>query len=365
MRIAIVGAGIMGLSAAWALNRDGHRVDVFEQGPVPNPLGSSVDRHRLTRRPYGTALGYMRMFDAAQDAWDVLWDDLGARHYVETGFLLLDRGAPGWVADSVAALTEGGFPCQRFEPDEIARAWPHVAVDGIEAGYLSPEGGALLAEKIVADLAAHLRRRGVEVNANTPVADVDPGNARLRLAGGGAVEADVVVIAAGPWLPRLLPAMAGRVTPSRQIVTYAMPPADLAEAWATSPSILDITPEVGVYVVPPVDGGAVKFGDHDFSMQGEPDKDREAGADEAARAFNAARPFLRDLDRYSLVEAKSCFYTVAPEERFIVEPLERAWVLSGFTGHGFKFAAAIGLRLADAIAERRTAADLTRWAAGR
>ena len=126
MRIAIVGAGIMGLSAAWALNRDGHRVTVFEQGPVPNPLGSSVDRHRLTRRPYGTALGYMRMFDAAQDAWDVLWDDLGARHYVETGFLLLDRGAPGWVADSVAALTEGGFPCQRLDPDEIARAWPHV-----------------------------------------------------------------------------------------------------------------------------------------------------------------------------------------------------------------------------------------------
>ena len=54
-------AGIMGLSTAWSLCRLGHQVTVFDQDAVPNPRGASVDRHRLIRYPYGTALGYTRM----------------------------------------------------------------------------------------------------------------------------------------------------------------------------------------------------------------------------------------------------------------------------------------------------------------
>src|SRR5690242_10146212 len=68
--IAIVGAGIMGLAAAWALAKRGVRVSVFEQYAIPNPLGSSVDQHRLIRYPYGSEAGYTRMNDAAFAAWD-------------------------------------------------------------------------------------------------------------------------------------------------------------------------------------------------------------------------------------------------------------------------------------------------------
>jgi glycine/D-amino acid oxidase-like deaminating enzyme len=37
----IVGGGIAGLSTAWALARRGVRVELFEQGPLPNPRASS------------------------------------------------------------------------------------------------------------------------------------------------------------------------------------------------------------------------------------------------------------------------------------------------------------------------------------
>ncbi len=57
----IVGGGIAGLSAAWALARRGVAVELFEQGTLPNPRGSSYDEHRIIRHAYGQMEGYARL----------------------------------------------------------------------------------------------------------------------------------------------------------------------------------------------------------------------------------------------------------------------------------------------------------------
>src|SRR5690349_17942381 len=99
MKVTVVGAGIMGMSVAWALARDGHQVSVYEQTQIPNPLGSSVDQHRLIRFPYGNELGYTRMVADAYWAWEQLWSDLGKQLYIQTGTLVLASAEKNWIRD--------------------------------------------------------------------------------------------------------------------------------------------------------------------------------------------------------------------------------------------------------------------------
>jgi glycine/D-amino acid oxidase-like deaminating enzyme len=369
MKITVVGAGIMGLSAAWALHRDGHEVTVFEQGPIPNPLGSSVDEHRLIRHPYGGERGYTRMIDAAYAAWDLLWGDLGTRHYAATGTLVLDRGDL-WTRRTEEALRDEGIPFQRLSPQMLADQFPLLSNDGLSGALLLETGGTLFAGAIVAALARYLLSCGVRIESGCPVRRVDPDTAHITLSDGRMVSAERLIVAAGPWLPRLLPALGRRVTPSRQIVVYLTPPPDLAAAWLVHPMILDIDPGAGFYLVPPrplSDGGisGLKIGDHRFSLSGDPDHDRNATAAEARQIIDQVGSRLRGLDRYGLREAKTCFYDVEPSERFIVEPVGAyGWVMSGFSGHGFKFGALLGLELARTIRGERMAGRLSEWAAG-
>ena len=364
MNLVVLGGGIMGLAVAWAALRAGHRVTLYEQGPIPNPHGSSADQHRLIRYPYGEEEGYCAMVAEAYEAWEGLWSDLGETLYVETGTLMLSAGADDWAERSRAVLDRRGVPYRTIARAELASEFPFLSPNQVEAAYHLESGGALLAERIIRALARHLAERGVEIRTETPVRDIDPARPGLTLRDGTVIGADALIVAAGPWTPRLLPSFASHITPSRQVLVYAAPPEAHAAHWASAPMLLDIGPESGFYVVPPVLATDLKFGFHLPTLAGHPDEDREAGADEARAVFERARARLVDFADYRLLRARTCFYAMTEGERFIVERLDNAWVLGGFSGHGFKFAPLIGRAVIDAVAGTRAPAEVATWAAG-
>jgi glycine/D-amino acid oxidase-like deaminating enzyme len=375
MRVLIVGGGIYGLSTAWALHRAGHDVSLFEQHRIGNPLGSSGDQHRLIRYAYGETPGYMRMVGDGYAAWERMWCDLGVKLQIETGTLALGQKGTNWCAHSQALLDGDGHQVEALDRATLTRRFPLIDPQGVEQAFYLKTGGALLADRITTTLARWLREQGVQVNEGARVTAIDGDAAGLRLEDGTTHSADMVLVCAGPWVTRLVPQLASKVTPSRQVVVYLEPAGEQRAAWASHPMVLDIGDGTGFYMVPPVSapdlpgrpGGwtGLKIGDHSFSLKGDPDRDRQPLPAEAAPIMEQCAKRLRGFDRFTVAELKTCFYTVEPREHFIAHELGKsAWVLSCCSGHGFKFASAIGEGFAAMLGGKVSADDFTRWVGG-
>ena len=102
----------------------------------------------------------------------------------------------------------------------------------------------------------HQRRRPA---AEHHAIGVDAEAGRVTLADGEVLEADRVVVAAGAWVTKLLPELAGRLTICRTSAVYLDPPAFLLAAWQASPVIQNVGGILSGYVLPPIDGHGLKF----------------------------------------------------------------------------------------------------------
>jgi sarcosine oxidase len=362
MRVTIIGAGIAGLSTAWALTKRGHQVTVLEQGEaIPNPLAASGDEHRMIRRAYGSAAGYARMISEAYEAWDEMWADLGASHYAPVGVLCISQ-RPGDEADQFRqGFDHAGTDYERLDPGAAASRYGFLDPAAFQYAIFTPEGGALYCQRIAAGVAGWLRQRGAVLRTGARVERLDPASGVVTMAGGERLAADQIVVAAGAWVLKLAPELANTLTTYRTAVVYLDPPLDLAPAWATAPAILSVGGDTEGYALPPGDGTGLKFGagvHKRITTDASRDRISEPGEGETIRDLFQP-PFAR-IAEYRVKSVVTCAYTFTADERFFASSLGRVLVVSACSGHGYKFGAAVGRRAAEAV-ESRDVPAFGRW----
>jgi sarcosine oxidase/sarcosine oxidase subunit beta len=364
-RILVIGGGIAGLSTAWALNKRGFDVELFEQGPLPHPRASSYDEHRIIRHAYGEMEGYAYLMPQAFKLWDALWADIGATHYDKMPAIYFMREETGWYEPTLRSLRDLRIAHHEIPVGDIASMYPMIRTEGLSRVLHTEGAGVLYPIRILTDLVSLLGRRGVKLHADTKVQAVDFESGTV-VTKAGVVRGDAVVVAAGAWVNALVPSLAGIAVPSRQAVMFLSPPEEFAAAWAAAPVLLDIGVESGTYALPPRAGTRLKIGDHEFTRKGHPDDDRQGTDADVARLNHAARLAWRDFDKYTVLERKVCYYTVTEDEGFLVRREgEKGWLSSACSGHGFKMGPLMGDAIAAAIAGERDAEGLAPWAAGR
>jgi sarcosine oxidase len=322
--VAVVGAGLNGLAAAWALRRSGHAVVVYEQFGLGHTRGSSHGATRIFRLAYPEAK-WVRLAQEALEGWRELERETGEDLLLLKGLLELYRAG---VVSSQAALEECGAEYELLTRDEAEARFGVSAAAGANALY-QPEAGVVYAERALRAFA-----RGLDIRDGQRVEALDD------------LDEPVVVVTAGPWARRLL-APAGidlPVVETRETVAYfrleGPVPAVVAEVVIRGHGFYALSdPEYGL-----------KVGSHMRGRRSDPDE--EGGPDPE---------LVREIadwtaERFPLVDpepthAESCFYTSTDDERFILERHGRIVVGSACSGHGFKFGPAIGTRIAALAAE--------------
>lgn len=349
MKVIVVGAGVSGLSTAWALAKADVEVTLLEQGPIPNPLSASGDQHRIIRRAYGGQGGYQRRIGAAYDAWDALWDDLGRKYLVDTGFLLLSQ-EPGDEGEEYRdGLKDGGYPFEEMSPEATAERFPFVDGATIRFGAFSAEGGVLLCQKIASDLRDWLRINGADIRENTRAVSVDEAAGAVVLETGEQLTADRIVVTAGAWALSLLPDLSRSLTTYRTAVAYLTPPEDLRAAWENGPTILDVGGKVDGYVLPPVAGTGLKVGAGIHKIKSGPNDNRDPAPGEGETLRDYFSPPFARISEYAVADVVTCAYTFTADEHFFVEERGRVIAVSACSGHGYKFGAVVGQKVAAGV----------------
>ena len=182
----------------------------------------------------------------------------------------------------------------------------------------------MLAERALAAFA-----RGIDVRYGTRVASL------------AQIDADCVVVTAGAWVNHLVdPPLAVRVT--CETICYFRR-ADARPA----PAVVSFKEQASghlFYALADPEHG-FKVGAHHGGPEVHPDAEAEpdSGIVEAISAWAAEHLALADPNP---VEVGTCLYTSTADESFVLERRGRIVVGSACSGHGFKFAPAVGARLA-------------------
>jgi sarcosine oxidase len=321
-RVAVVGGGIMGSAAAWALTARGADVTVYEQFELDHARGSSHGRSRIVRLSYPDA-GWVRLARESMDAWRELERESETELLELQGILELGTSLE---QSSARGLDQCGVEYRLLDANGV-RELGAVLPDGWVALF-QPEAGIVradLARQAFLDVA---RGRGAQVQTGRRIESTDE------------LDADVVVVTAGAWVRRLVPDVPVEVT--RETLAYFRRDGPVGPAIV---ELNEVTRGHGTYSLPdPLHG--VKAGLHHVGPVTDPDEDGEA--DEAAVAQVAAwiGDRLLGVDPEP-IGAETCLYTSTADGSFVLERRGRVVVGSACSGHGFKFAPVVGRRLAD------------------
>ena len=361
MNICIVGAGIFGMAAALELRKRGHDVTLIERGQIPNPEASSTDVSKVIRRTNYPNETYVELVTRAAAQWREWHERTSRSIYFQTGKLIAvrDFGPEYEALTGWETLSRLGKDVFELTAGQVGKRFPQFAVSDEDRLFYDPWAGYLRSGQALADLATLARDAGVTICENTLVAAVEETDSGVRIRWNPeSRDCDRAVVAAGPWVVELLPAMEARVRITRQQMAFFVPRDATPFRRDRFPVWSILSPGNLWYGFPYLHEGFVKVAEDSKVEDTTVDVPREPTAAFLAwaREFVAQRiPALSDGE---LVGGRSCLYTNMADmedEQFVIDwapGCERVLIAGCGCGHGFKFGGAVGPLIADALEDR-------------
>jgi monomeric sarcosine oxidase len=349
----------MGTAAAWALGRRGLTSLVLEQFQHVHTMGSHGGDTRVIRHAYAESPEYVPLVLRADALWQELEAETGQQILIRCGGLEL--AAPGYTHARAARLSadEHGLPYEWLPAQEAAARWPAFQIPDDWDALYSPSTGFLLTEPALRGMASLAQQLGATLLEHTPAASwghdasgvwVETPSVRY--------EADALIVTAGAWAGMLLADLGLPMHVRRKTLWWQ----DIDDPRRYQPDRFPVfiadSAAGEIYGFPIYGVPALKIANHaGGDIVDIETVDRETQPGENRDCLVLASHLLPGV-RPTVFKSAVCLYTMTPDTDFIVDRDPRSPRVvfgAGFSGHGFKFAPAIGELLADMIVDPASA----------
>ncbi len=339
----MIGGGVFGLAGALELARRGNAVTVIDRFGSGHPATSSTGASRSIRIAYTEPL-YVELARRAIERWGQLEEQSGIRILHLTG--QVDIGPAPALEALVAAAEATGSGLEQRSNSGLREVLPELASSAGD-GLFHREAGTVLAEAGMQALGRAAADAGVEVLAPERVTAIEAGDRVRVTTAARTLEADRVVIAAGPWSGALLDSLG---------MSLPLAPAVAQVTFLDAPSMVDRPgvvewPEpgsAGIYSHP-VPGVGYKIAFDAGSEGWDPDVEEwEPDADEERRLLEWMERRLPGAPR-SVAYSQRHPWTMTPDSDWVIDRRGAVVLACGCSGHAFKFGPALGPLVADVV----------------
>jgi monomeric sarcosine oxidase len=345
--VIVLGLGGVGSATAYALAKRGYRVLGLDQFSPPHALGSSHGETRIIRQAYFEHPGYVPMLIRAYALWRELEQEVNQTLYHRTG--IIEIGPPdGLIIPGVRASAAAfELPIELMSMKTAESRYPMIRGDESWSVILEQDAGYLLVEECVAahirrakELGAHLRMNQRVVNWRATKQGVVVNTTEAEYS------ANRLVIAAGPWVTSWLQSYNIRLQVLHKHLYWYETDTDSYTQASGFPCFFFETTAGCYYGFPQRDAWGLKVAQH---SGGRPVSTTINGRhDQDPQDRRAVEDFLLKFlpgTSLRLTRASGCYYTMTPDEHFIIDTLPdhpQVTVIAGLSGHGFKFTSVLG-----------------------
>jgi sarcosine oxidase len=357
----VVGLGAMGSATAFHLARRGLRVLGLDRFSPPHAFGSSHGETRIIREAYFEHPMYVPMVQHAYSLWRDLENESGTTLLLQTGGVMIGRPDSNLVQGARRSAELHGLPHEMLMASEVHERFPALRPDADMVAVWEPRAGVLFADACITAHLAEARRYGAELHYAEPMLGWKPNGNDIRVhTSQGEYEARQLIITAGAWISALFPDLPLRV--ERQVLFW-FEQASASERFAPQHCPVHLWQFDGrrfFYGFPDVGNGVKVAFHHGGEITTVDTVRREVANSEVQEILVATRRFLSGLDA-KLRATTVCMYTNTPDEHFWIDRYPgnaQVLIACACSGHGFKFAPAIGETLADLVEGKRPAFDI-------
>jgi sarcosine oxidase len=370
-QIVVIGLGATGSAALYQLARRGVRAIGIEQFHIGHDRGSSHGPTRIFRLAHYENPAYVPLMRRAHELWRELEFASNRKLLLTTGITELGPLDGDLVRGTLAAAEQYHLPHEILDAKALMQRLPALRIPQTYCAVVQPDGGYVEAAAALAVTIRAARDAGATVRSEEKLIAIEARANSVRISTErDQIEADGLVVTAGPWMAKILPRLQLPLRVTRQVVGW-FEPDNVGEFAADRFPVFILDSHHGHhYGLPYYQGRGVKIAKHHhFNEAADPDCYDMAvsAADEAAIRAPFAE-FLPSLKGRPLLSAETCLYTMTPDNTFIIDHLPgspHVVIASPCCGHGFKFSPVIGEIAADLVTRGSTRHDIAPFRLGR